>query len=58
MVEIKNIHGQVIAQVENPEEVVRDIYGNIDTDDLENIEGMSLSIDEPEEYCYNEKEDN
>ena len=29
MVEIKNIHGQVIAQVENPEEVVRDIYGNI-----------------------------
>jgi hypothetical protein len=35
-----------------------DIYGNIDTDDLENIEGMSLSIDEPEEYCYNEKEDN
>ena len=25
MVEIKNIHGQVIAQVENPEEVVRDI---------------------------------
>ena len=35
-----------------------DVYGNIDTDDLENIEGMSLSIDEPEEYCYNEKEDN
>ena len=35
-----------------------DIYGNMDTDDLENIEGMSLSIDEPEEYCYNEKEDN
>ena len=31
MVEIKNIHGQVIAQVENPEEVVRDIYGNIAT---------------------------
>ena len=29
MVEIKNIHGQVIAQVENPEVVVRDIYGNI-----------------------------
>ena len=26
MVEIKNIHGQVIAQVENPEVVVRDIY--------------------------------
>lgn len=42
MVEIKNIHGQVIAQVENPEEVVRDIYGNITatypadrTDDLD-----------------------
>lgn len=31
MVEIKNIHGQVIAQVENPEEVVRDIYSNIAT---------------------------
>lgn len=31
MVEIKNIHGQVIAQVENPEVVVRDIYGNIAT---------------------------
>ena len=31
MVELKNIHGQVIAQVENPEEVVRDIYGNIAT---------------------------
>ena len=31
MVEIKNIHGQVIAQVENPEKVVRDIYGNIAT---------------------------
>ena len=31
MVEIKNIHGQVIAQVENPEEVVRDIYGNTAT---------------------------
>lgn len=31
MVEIKNIRGQVIAQVENPEEVVRDIYGNIAT---------------------------
>ena len=29
MVEIKNIHGQVIAQVENPEVVVRDIFGNI-----------------------------
>ena len=29
MVEIKNIHGQVIAQVENPEVVVRDINGNI-----------------------------
>lgn len=28
MVEIKNIHGQVIAQVENPEVVVRDIFGN------------------------------
>ncbi len=31
MVEIKNIHGQVIAQVENPEKIVRDIYGNIAT---------------------------
>ena len=29
MVEIKNIRGQVIAQVENPEVVVRDIFGNI-----------------------------
>ena len=29
MVEIKNIHGQVIAQVENPEVVIRDIHGNI-----------------------------
>ena len=42
MVEIKNIHGQVIAQVENPEVIVRDIYGNITatypadrTDDLD-----------------------
>ena len=29
MVEIKNIRGQVIAHVENPEVVVRDIFGNI-----------------------------
>ena len=34
-----------------------DVYGNMDTDDLENIEGMSLSIDEPDEYCYFEKEE-
>ena len=34
-----------------------DVYGNIDTDDLENIEEMRLSIDEPDEYCYYENEE-
>ena len=29
MVEIKNIHGDVIARVENPEEVIRDIRGEV-----------------------------
>jgi hypothetical protein len=29
MVEIKNIHGDVIARVENPEEVIRDIHGEV-----------------------------
>ena len=29
-----------------------DVYGNIDSGDLENIEGMRLSIDLPEEYRF------
>ncbi len=42
MVEIKNIHGQVIAQVENPEEVVRDIESNSKKLKFREIEAASL----------------
>ena len=32
-----------------------DVYGNMDSGDLESVEGMRLTIDEPEEYCFVEK---
>lgn len=34
-----------------------DVFGNMDSDDLENIEGMRLSIEEPQEYCFYEEKD-
>ena len=35
-----------------------DVFGNMDSDDLENVVGMRLSIEEPEEYCFCMEKDN